>query len=53
MGKMTERERILKVFQGEVPHRVPYMLDLSHLPLLSQIPEEMGTVRGIIPFRSM
>ena len=30
MGKMTERERILKVFQGEVPDRVPYMLDLSH-----------------------
>lgn len=27
---MTPRERILAVYNGEVPDRVPYMLDLSH-----------------------
>ena len=27
---MTERERILSVYQGQKPDRVPFMLDLSH-----------------------
>ena len=27
---MTPRERILAVYNGEKPDRVPYMLDLSH-----------------------
>ncbi len=27
---MTERERILSVYRGTVPDRVPFMLDLSH-----------------------
>ena len=27
---MTERERILAVFNGGIPDRVPFMLDLSH-----------------------
>ena len=27
---MTERERILAVYRGETPDRVPCMLDLSH-----------------------
>ncbi|OGV71032.1 MAG: hypothetical protein A3K19_03095 [Lentisphaerae bacterium RIFOXYB12_FULL_65_16] len=27
---MTERERILSVYRGAVPDRVPFMLDLSH-----------------------
>ena len=27
---MTERERILAVYNGETPDRVPFMLDLSH-----------------------
>lgn len=27
---MTERDRILSVYAGEVPDRVPFMLDLSH-----------------------
>ena len=27
---MTPRERILAVYNGETPDRVPYMLDLSH-----------------------
>ena len=27
---MTPRERILAVYNGQTPDRVPYMLDLSH-----------------------
>ena len=27
---MTPRERILAVYNGQKPDRVPYMLDLSH-----------------------
>ena len=27
---MTERERMLAVYRGETPDRVPFFLDLSH-----------------------
>jgi hypothetical protein len=28
--KVTERERMLAVYRGEIPDRVPFFLDLSH-----------------------
>lgn len=41
---MTPRERILAVYNGKKPDRVPYMLDLSHYYLHKfQLPWDLGT----------